>query len=64
MDSQEIAIGILSLIAPGIVGWDKSERKKMARRINEYTADLVAESQGVRRKRSHPVRHRLPFRAR
>jgi hypothetical protein len=28
MDSQEIAIGILSLIAPGIVGWDKSERKR------------------------------------
>jgi predicted TIM-barrel fold metal-dependent hydrolase len=29
MDSQEIAIGILSLIAPGIVGWDKSERREM-----------------------------------
>jgi hypothetical protein len=42
MDSQEIAIGILSLTAPGIVGWDKSERRKMARRVNEYTADLVA----------------------
>jgi predicted TIM-barrel fold metal-dependent hydrolase len=42
MDSQEIATGILSLTAPGIVGWGKSERRKMARRINEYTADLVA----------------------
>jgi 6-methylsalicylate decarboxylase len=42
MDSQEIAIGTLSLTAPGIVGWDKSERRKMARRVNEYTADLVA----------------------
>jgi 6-methylsalicylate decarboxylase len=42
MDSQEIATGILSLTAPGIVGWDKSERRDMARRINEYTADLVA----------------------
>src|SRR3984893_2864980 len=42
MDSQEIAIGILSLTAPGIVGWDESERRKMARRVNEYTADLVA----------------------
>ena len=42
MDSQEIAVGILSLTAPGIVGWNKSERREMARRVNEYTADLVA----------------------
>jgi predicted TIM-barrel fold metal-dependent hydrolase len=42
MDSQEIATGILSLTAPGIVSWDKSERREMARRVNEYTADLVA----------------------
>jgi predicted TIM-barrel fold metal-dependent hydrolase len=42
MDSQEIAIGILSLTAPGIVAWEKSERRKMARRVNEYTANLVA----------------------
>jgi 6-methylsalicylate decarboxylase len=42
MDSQEIVPGMLSLTAPGIVGWDKSERRKMARRVNEYTADLVA----------------------
>jgi predicted TIM-barrel fold metal-dependent hydrolase len=42
MDSQEIATGILSLTAPGIVGWDKSGRREMARRVNEYTADLVA----------------------
>jgi 6-methylsalicylate decarboxylase len=42
MDSQEIATGILSLTAPGIVAWEKSERRKMARRVNEYTADLVA----------------------
>src|SRR6266481_3240972 len=42
MDSQEIATGILSLTAPGIVGWDKSERRELARRVNEYTADLVA----------------------
>jgi 6-methylsalicylate decarboxylase len=41
MDSQEIATGILSLTAPGIVGWDKSDRREMARRVNEYTADLV-----------------------
>jgi predicted TIM-barrel fold metal-dependent hydrolase len=42
MDSQEIATGIHSLTAPGIVGWHKSERRDMARRVNEYTADLVA----------------------
>jgi len=42
MDSQEIATGILSLTAPSVVGWDQSERREMARRVNEYTADLVA----------------------
>jgi aminocarboxymuconate-semialdehyde decarboxylase len=42
MDSQEIATGILSLTAPGVVGWDNSGRREMARRVNEYTADLVA----------------------
>jgi 6-methylsalicylate decarboxylase len=42
MDSQEIATGILSLTAPGVVGWVQSERREMARRVNEYTGDLVA----------------------
>jgi 6-methylsalicylate decarboxylase len=42
MDSQVVATGILSLTAPSVVGWDKSERREMARRVNEYTADLVA----------------------
>ena len=42
MDSQAIATGILSLTAPSVVGWDKSARREMARRVNEYTADLVA----------------------
>jgi hypothetical protein len=42
MDSQEIATGILSLTAPSVVRWEKSERREMARRVNEYTADLVA----------------------
>jgi predicted TIM-barrel fold metal-dependent hydrolase len=42
MDSQEIATGILSLTAPSVVRWDKKQRREMARRINEYTADLVA----------------------
>jgi len=42
MDSQEVATGILSLTAPSVVRWEKSERREMARRVNEYTADLVA----------------------
>jgi aminocarboxymuconate-semialdehyde decarboxylase len=42
MDSQAIATGILSLTAPSVVRWDKSERREMARRVNEYAADLVA----------------------
>ena len=42
MDSQEIATGILSLAAPSVIRWNKNERRKMARRVNEYTADLVA----------------------
>jgi predicted TIM-barrel fold metal-dependent hydrolase len=42
MDSQEIETGILSLTAPGIVAWDQYERREMARRVNEYTAHLVA----------------------
>jgi 6-methylsalicylate decarboxylase len=32
---------MLSLTAPGIVGWKQNERREMARRLNEYTADLV-----------------------
>jgi 6-methylsalicylate decarboxylase len=42
MDSQEIATGILSLTAPSVVSWYKKQRREMARRVNEYTADLVA----------------------
>jgi predicted TIM-barrel fold metal-dependent hydrolase len=42
MDSQEIATGMLSLTAPGIVGWYKNQRREIARRVNDYTADLVA----------------------
>jgi aminocarboxymuconate-semialdehyde decarboxylase len=41
MDSQEIATGILSLTAPSVDHWDELERREMARRVNEYTADLV-----------------------
>jgi predicted TIM-barrel fold metal-dependent hydrolase len=46
MDSQEIATGILSLAAPSVVRWNNSERREMARRVNEYTADLVAKQPG------------------
>jgi aminocarboxymuconate-semialdehyde decarboxylase len=42
MDSQEIATGILSLTAPSVVQWRKTERREMARRVNDYTATLVA----------------------
>src|ERR1700737_3551044 len=42
MDSQEIATGVLSLTAPGVVHGAQGERQEMARRVNEYTADLVA----------------------
>jgi aminocarboxymuconate-semialdehyde decarboxylase len=41
MNSQEIATGILSLTAPGIIGWYKNQRREIARRVNDYTADLV-----------------------
>ena len=34
--------GPLADRAAGVVGWDQSERWEMARRVNEYTADLVA----------------------
>ena len=46
MDSQEIAAAILSLTAPGVARWYKMERREMARRVNEYTADLVAKRPG------------------
>jgi 6-methylsalicylate decarboxylase len=46
MDSQEVATGILSLTAPGVTRWYKIERREMARRVNEYTADLVAKRPG------------------
>jgi predicted TIM-barrel fold metal-dependent hydrolase len=43
MDSQQIATGVLSVTAPGVVGWQDSSRRDMARRVNEYTGGLVAE---------------------
>lgn len=41
MDDEDIAISILSLTAPGIGGWTGSERVDIARRVNNYGADLV-----------------------
>jgi aminocarboxymuconate-semialdehyde decarboxylase len=43
MDQNRIATSILSLTAPSVVGWPADERREMARRVNEYTAALVAE---------------------
>jgi aminocarboxymuconate-semialdehyde decarboxylase len=42
MDSQGMAMGILSLTAPGVAGWSGAERRDLAKRVNEYTASLVA----------------------
>src|ERR1700722_11666542 len=42
MGSLQIATGILSVSTPSVVGWAQDERRTMARRINEYAADLVA----------------------
>ncbi len=41
MDDEGIRISVLSLTAPGIEGWRVDERVKMARRVNDYGADLV-----------------------
>jgi predicted TIM-barrel fold metal-dependent hydrolase len=42
MDSLEISTGILSLTSPGIVGWVPKSQADTARKVNEYTADLVS----------------------
>ena len=41
MDNQQIATSILSLTAPSVVAWQGQERRDLARKVNEYTADLV-----------------------
>jgi 6-methylsalicylate decarboxylase len=40
MDSQHIATGMLCLSTPSVVGWNGSARRDMARRVNEFTAEL------------------------
>ncbi len=42
MDSQRIAMGILSLTAPGVTGWQGVARRDMARRVNEFGAEVMA----------------------
>ncbi|MEC3974459.1 amidohydrolase family protein [Amycolatopsis sp. H20-H5] len=42
MDSRDIATGFLSLTAPGLAAWSDGESREMARKVNDYTADLVA----------------------
>ncbi len=43
MDDEEIAVSVLSLTAPGIEGWEGDERTDMARRVNDYGAELMAQ---------------------
>jgi predicted TIM-barrel fold metal-dependent hydrolase len=40
MDSHEIGTSIVSLSAPSVVGWQGAARGQMARRVNEYVAEL------------------------
>src|ERR1700736_2270589 len=42
MDSQRIATAMLSLTAPGVTGWQGAPRRDMARRVNEFGAEVVA----------------------
>ena len=41
MDDEEIAVSVLSLTAPGIEGWEGDARIDMARRVNDYGAQLM-----------------------
>jgi 6-methylsalicylate decarboxylase len=42
MDGQRIATAVLSLTAPSVTGWETASRREMARRVNEFSAELVA----------------------
>ena len=44
MDAQRITTAVLSLTAPGVTGWVGEGRREMARRVNEFGAELVARS--------------------
>ncbi|MEV4341391.1 amidohydrolase family protein [Streptomyces sp. NPDC049590] len=41
MDDDQVATSVLSLTAPSVVGWQGQERRGVARRVNEYVAELV-----------------------
>ncbi len=43
MDRQGIAKAYLSLSVPGVLAWPAGERAEVARQVNGYTADLVAQ---------------------
>ena len=47
MDEEDIAVSLVSLTAPGLEGWHGAARIDMARRVNDYGANLV---------RQHPRR--------
>jgi predicted TIM-barrel fold metal-dependent hydrolase len=42
MDAQQITTAVLSLTAPSVTGWQAAGRREMARRVNEFSAELVA----------------------
>ncbi|HBP5919939.1 amidohydrolase family protein [Pseudomonas aeruginosa] len=42
MDSLEIEAAVLSLTAPGVKGWNGKAKREISRKVNEYTADVVA----------------------
>ena len=44
MDQNAIETSMLSLTAPSVTGWSTGERPEIARRVNEYTAGLVAQN--------------------
>ena len=41
MDRLGTRIGMISLAAPSVVGWDGAERVEMTRKVNDYGMDLV-----------------------
>ena len=41
MDDEEIAVSVVSLTSPGIEGWTGDPRIDMARRVNDYGAQLM-----------------------
>jgi len=43
MDRLGIRLAMLSLTAPGIVGWQGKAQAEIARRVNEFTAGVVAQ---------------------